>query len=435
MSQTSPPSPFIRAAAPFRGFQDLMRHRVRDILLVSSLYDAFVLAEDNELNELVLDEAIGLGLLHTPRFTRVSTGAEALDLASKGGYDLIIASTHVADMNAFTLARRARTAGLTLPVVLLAFDATELAHPGERPGSSALDRVFLWQGDVRVLLAIVHDIEDRLNVAHDTGVMGVQALIVIEDNIRFYSSFLPAIYDEVTRHTRSLVPEGINVSHKLMRIQARPKILLCQTFEQAWHYFSAYQEHVLGVVSDIEFPKDGRLCREAGVELARLVRERQPDVPIMLQSSRRENEALARDVGASFLVKGSPTFLQQLRRFMVAKIRSLVQIEGVDRFLEAKPGGQLVPRSNVVAREYVPSPQPAEQHILGRPSTHAPQLLQALDRDAVWDAGQPLQIEIAANDRTRRLDHRSRNVRPGDGSCVTCHRHDASPLEGQAHRR
>jgi len=317
MSPSSPSSPFVGAAVAFRGFQDLMRHRVRDILLVSSLYDAFILAEENELNELVLDEAIGLGLLHTPRFTRVSTGAEALDLASKGGYDLIIASTHVSDMNALTLARRARTAGLTLPVVLLAFDASELVHPGERPGTSALDRVFLWQGDVRVLLAIVHDIEDRLNVAHDTGAMGVQALIVIEDNVRFYSSFLPAIYDEVTRHTRSLVPEGMNVSHKLMRIQARPKILLCQTFEQAWHYFSAYQEHVLAVISDIEFPKDGRLCRDAGAEFARLVRERQADVPVMLQSSVPANAALARSIGAAFLQKGSPTLRAELRRFMI----------------------------------------------------------------------------------------------------------------------
>ena len=293
-----------------------MRHRVRDILLVSSLFDAFILAEDNELNELVLDEAIGLGLLHTPRFTRVSTGGEALDLASKGGYDLIIASTHVADMSALTLARRARAAGLTLPVVMLAFDASELLHPGDRPGAPAVDRVFLWQGDVRVLLAIVNDIEDRLNVAHDTGIMGVQAIIVIEDNVRFYSSFLPAIYGEVTKHTRSLVPEGMNVSQKLMRIQARPKILLCQTFEQAWHYFSTYQEQVLAVISDIEFPKDERLCREAGVDFARLVRERQADVPIMLQSSVPANAELAAAIGATFLQKGSPSLLADLRRFL-----------------------------------------------------------------------------------------------------------------------
>ncbi|MGE5357956.1 MAG: PEP/pyruvate-binding domain-containing protein [Bacteroidales bacterium] len=306
----------LNASPGFRGFQDLMQYRVSDILLVSSLYDAFILAEDNELNELLLDEALGLGLLYTPRVTRVSTGAEALDLVANGSFDLVIASTHVADVTAVELARRIKARGLTLPVVLLAVDAGELGQLSHAD-AAALDAVFLWTGDVRVLLAIVHNLEDRMNVAHDTGVMGVQAIIVIEDNVRFYSSFLPAIYAEVTKHTRSLVPEGVNVSHKLMRIQARPKILLCRTFEEAWDYFERYQEHVLGVISDVEFPRQGRLSREAGVWFARHVRERQPDIPVMLQSSVEANAALAESVGASFLLKGSPLLLNQLRRFMI----------------------------------------------------------------------------------------------------------------------
>ena len=85
------------------------------------------------------------------------------------------------------------------------------------------------------------------------------------------------------------MPEGVNLSHKLMRMRARPKILLCRTFEEAWELFGGYQENVLGVISDIEFPKDGVLARDAGVEFARRVRAAQPDVPIMLQSSVPEN--------------------------------------------------------------------------------------------------------------------------------------------------
>jgi hypothetical protein len=135
-------------------------------------------------------------------------------------------------------------------------------------------------------------VEDRLNVAHDTGLMGVQAIIVIEDSVRYYSSFLPVIYAELMRQSYRLVPESINLSHRLMRIQARPKILLCETYEEAWHYFSEHQENILGVISDVEFPRGGVLWEEAGVEFARQVRERQPDVPVMLQSSLPENEAL-----------------------------------------------------------------------------------------------------------------------------------------------
>ena len=154
-------------------------------------------------------------------------------------------------------------------------------------------------------------------MAHDTALMGVQVVIVIEDNVRYYSSFLPVIYSELMHHSQQLAPEGVNLSHRLMRIQARPKILLCQTFEEAWATFSAYRENVLGVISDIEFPMDGRVSPEAGVAFARRVREAHPDVPVALQSSVPANKALAESVGAAFLQKESPVLLHDLRRFMV----------------------------------------------------------------------------------------------------------------------
>lgn len=295
-----------------------MRRRVENILLVSSLYDSFILAEDGQLNELILGEFLDLNLRHTPGLTRVSSGAEALDLASRERqYNLIITSLHVGDMDALELARRVRSAGIEIPVIVLAYDSRELADFTKRHDTSEIDRIFLWQGDVRILLAIVKYVEDRLNVEHDTGVMGVQTIIVIEDNIRFYSSFLPAIYTELVNQSHRLLPEGANVSQKLMRIQARPKILLSSTFESAWSDFERYQDNVLGVISDVEFPKDGGLTPEAGAEFARRVQAQRPDIPVMLQSSLQRNEALAASVGASFLQKGSPTFLAQLRRFMV----------------------------------------------------------------------------------------------------------------------
>jgi CheY-like chemotaxis protein len=295
-----------------------MRHRVQDILLVSSEYDYFILSADGQLDELMLREFVELNLRHTPQLTRVSTGAAALELArADRRYNLIITSLRVGDMDALRLARLVRDAGLDVPVVLLAYDSQELAAFLRRSDTTVLDRIFLWQGDVRILLAIVNLVEDRWNVDHDTGEAGVQAVIVIEDSIRYYSSFVPAIYKALLLQSHEVAPEGANLQQKLMRAQARPKILLCTTFEEAWRAFRTYEANVLGVISDIEFPKDGRLSREAGVEFARRVRERLPDVPVMLQSNDRENETLARSVGAAFLLKNSPLLLHELQRFMV----------------------------------------------------------------------------------------------------------------------
>jgi len=301
----------------FEGFPDLMAHRIQDILLVSSLYDSFILAEDGKLNEAVLSEYLDLNLRHAPGLTRVTSGERALELArSQSRFNLILSSLQIGDMSVLDLARRAREAGLRIPVVLLGYDNRALNEFLASRDTSDLAGAFLWQGDARILLAIVKLIEDRLNLAHDVGQVGVPALIVVEDNVRYYSSFLPVIYAEVMKHAQNLIPEGLNLAHKVMRIRARPKILLCTDYEEAWNLFSRHRNEVLGVISDIEFPREGKLDRSAGVRLAREVRAAQSDVAVMLQSSLPENEALAREVGAGFLLKGSPLLLHQLRDFL-----------------------------------------------------------------------------------------------------------------------
>src|SRR5439155_27262150 len=127
---------------------------------------------------------------------------------------------------------------------------------------------------------------DRMNVAHDSASAGVQVILVVEDNVRYYSSFLPVIYTELLHHSHRLISEGVNLSHKIMRMRARPKILLCETYEEACRYFHDYEEDILGIISDIEFPRGGELDREAGVELARMVKQTRPDIAIVLHSSR-----------------------------------------------------------------------------------------------------------------------------------------------------
>jgi hypothetical protein len=299
-------------------FQDLVRDRVEDILLVASPYDCFILEEDGQLTERMVGEFVELGLRHTPGLTRVSSGSEALErVAEERRFDLVIASLHVGDMNAAELARQVRARGLDVPVVALAFDGRRLSEFLARHDVSMIDRVFLWQGDVRILLAIVQYIEDKWNAPHDSGEAGVPLLLVVEDGIRYYSSFLPLIYTELVGHVQRFLSEGANLSQKLLRMRARPKVLLASTLEDAWEQVLAYKDSLLGLISDVEFPVAGASREDAGAVLARRVRELEPDVSIVLQSSRPENEALARELGAAFLLKGSPVLLQDLRRCMV----------------------------------------------------------------------------------------------------------------------
>src|SRR5579862_3933094 len=309
--------PVLDAEARLEGFDNLMPFKVQNILLVSSLYDSFILREDGRLNELLIDESLELNLQQIPGITHVSSCAEALELArSQPRFNLIVTNLTVADMSAADLAREVKRAGLDVPVVVLAYDYREVKNFVSRNPVTDIERIFLWQGNARILIAIVKYIEDKRNVLHDTRAMGVPVLLVVEDNIRYYSSFLPVIYTELIKQSRRVIQEGINVAHKLLRMQARPKILLCSNFEEAAELVQEYRDYIFGLVSDVEFPWEGKLSSEAGFELARMVKSLTPDVPVVLQTSRTEFRPRAHAEGYSFLRKRSPTLLKDLRRIL-----------------------------------------------------------------------------------------------------------------------
>src|SRR5216683_2197702 len=300
----------------FEGFENLMPFRVQDILLVSSLYDSFILREDGRLNELLIGESLELNLQQIPGITQVSTGKEAL-ARYQPRFNLIVTNLEVGDMDAAQLAHEVKESGLDIPVVVLAYDYRKIKNFIARNPVTDIDQIFLWQGNARILIAIIKYIEDKRNVLHDTEAMGVPVVLVVEDNIRYYSSFLPMIYTELITQSRRVIREGMNVAHKLVRMRARPRILLCSTYEDAAQQVTRYKEYLFGVLSDVEFPRQGELSPEAGFELARMVRSMVPDVPIVLQSSRTEFMARALSEGASFLRKRSPTFLGDLRQVLI----------------------------------------------------------------------------------------------------------------------
>lgn len=342
---SDPPPAFAADARPSPGsslqdFHQLMRYRIMDILLVASPYDSFVLEEAGQIGERMVGEFRNLDLHYGPGLTTVSTGREALALVTgPSRFNIVICGLHLDDMDGAELARRVRDINRDIPVVLLAFDSRQMKDFALHHELSAVERLFLWQGDARILLAIVKYVEDRRNVVPDTQSMGVQVILLVEDNVRYYSSFLPAIYAELLHHSRRLVSEGVNVSDKIMRMRARPKILLCSSYEEAWEAFSTFQDDVLGVISDIEFPMAGQPSPSAGLELARNLRTHWPDVPVLLQSSSPEHWVGAYDVGASFLLKGSPTLLADLRRFMVDYL-------GFGDFVFREPDGTTVGRAH-----------------------------------------------------------------------------------------
>jgi CheY-like chemotaxis protein len=298
-------------------FQKLMRFKIRDILLVSSLYDSYLFEEDGRLYELLRKEYQGLNLNHSPEITHVSSGAEAIQtLKGEDHFNLIITTLHIDDMHVIKFAQKIREEGIKIPIVLLAYDNKEKKELVSNYDTSIFERLFIWQGDYRLLIGIIKCIEDKVNVEHDTNVVGVQSIILIEDDVKFYSAYLPIIYNELFQQSQRLLSEGVNLTHKFLRMRARPKILLCTNYEEAWFYYQKYSDTVLGIISDVNFRRNNIKDPESGILFAQAVRKDHADIPILLQSSNIELAEKAHSIGVSFLQKGSPRLLHELSEFM-----------------------------------------------------------------------------------------------------------------------
>lgn len=323
----------------FCGFHNLMPHRVQNVLLVSSLYESFILEEEGLLTELITREYLDMNLSHAPRVTRASTGEEALEYIRSQPVDLIITMTRLAQWSLPDFARAVKQIRPDLPLVVLAGEARELARHPELSSCKAIDRMFVWSGDAKILLAIVKFVEDCLNAEHDAREGDVRVIVLVENSVRFYSAYLPLIYGEVVKLTQSLIADGINVMQRLLRMRARPKILLAETFEEAWDLCSQFRDNLLGVISDIRFPKNGELDDEAGLHLARLIRNDSPHLPILLQSSDNSHASTASELQTSFLNKQSRSLLRDLRMFLLGNL-------GFGDFIFVLPGGHEVGRAH-----------------------------------------------------------------------------------------
>jgi CheY-like chemotaxis protein len=306
----------VSAEAPWDPtFHDLMPNRVREVLLVSSHYDAFILEEDGRLSDRIFTEYSELNLSNAPRITHASSSAAAMTMLSERRFDLVLTMVRIPDSDVSAFARRVKERFPRMPVVLLVLTEADL---GQFPGGidrQVIDHVFWWTGNAAIMLATIKVVEDGLNVAHDLET-GVRIIIVVEDSVRYYSSFLSLLYVELMKQSESLVAEGLNDLHRLMRMRARPKVLLARTYEEAMALYDAYATSVIALISDVRFPRHGEEDPVAGYDLVREVRAREPALAVLLQSAEPGSAAKAAELQTSHADKKSQNLLRDIRAFV-----------------------------------------------------------------------------------------------------------------------
>ena len=295
--------------------KQLMQRRIQEILLVCTKYDKFMLEEDGRVDEQIFQEYTSLNLRYPPRFVQVSTEEEALRELEEGDYDMVISMLDVGGPRALRFTETVKRMYPELPLVILTPFSREVSVRVKNEDLVDRYQIFAWLGDDSILLAIVKLFEDRMNVTHDVEV-GVQTIILVEDSVKFYSSYLPLIYRILFRQARGLMEEGLNEWEQTMRMRCRPKILLANTYEDAIALYDRFRHSLLGVISDVSFKREGTEDPAAGLKLCRYIHGDNPDLPVLLQSSEQRHRADAASRGSSFLYKHSDDLLNRLRTYI-----------------------------------------------------------------------------------------------------------------------
>ena len=306
-------------------FVNLMTRRIFNVLIVANPYDAFMLEDDGRVDEKIFDEYMELGMRYPPTFTQVSTTEEASNVLETTDIDLVICMPGNADNDAFAVARDVKHMAPHVPCVVLTPFSHGITKRIENEDMTIFDYVFCWLGNTNLILSIIKLIEDQMNIEHDIKEAGVQMILLVEDNIRFYSSVLPNLYNYILAQSKNFSTEALNPHAAAQRKRGRPKVVLATTYEEAIHWYDLYHDNVLGVISDTRFPMvgvNGRLAHveegdpEAGLKLLREIRRRDEYVPLILESSEIVNRDKAWAEGFDFLDKNSKKFNVDLRHMI-----------------------------------------------------------------------------------------------------------------------
>jgi len=234
-----------------RGFPEAGASRIRDVLLVATPYDHFLLEEEGRLSDLLWEEYVGRDRGYVPNIRHSATGEGALSMLAGGLVDLLCIFNQPQDMSPADLARRARESCGDIEIVYLGNNTPELERLIEGPDSAAFSRIFTWQGDGRIFLDIVQYLEDKKDLRSPQGRVPFARIVLVERSVTRYSLFLGRIYRELWDHMdRVLAAEGDPRRRKRI-LERRPRVVIEEGVDRVVGKIGAWADLPLCVIADV----------------------------------------------------------------------------------------------------------------------------------------------------------------------------------------
>ena len=304
-------------------FEELMPTKIKEVLLVATLYDSYSIVREGQFTDKIFGEFLQLNLYTYPRFTSVNSEEDALKMMEARDFDLVIIMVGVDKDIPVKMADVIHQANKQIPILLLVNNNGDLRYFQETANQfDSIDRVFVWNGNSNVFLAMIKYIEDKKNIEADTRNGNVRMILLVEDSIQYYSRYLPMLYTSIMTQTQNLVQdESADDLHMILKMRARPKVILVSTYEEAVEMLSKYRDYLLSVISDVKFSRNGIDDEDSGVELIKYVKQmlRFP-VPFLLQSHDVNNAFRAKEIGAEFIDKNSESLSMDIHNFIYKRL-------------------------------------------------------------------------------------------------------------------
>ena len=299
-------------------YHDLMPFKVKEILLVATLYDAYSIEKEGRFSEHVLGEYHQLNLTSIPRITGVSNEKEAMDQLRSKHFDLVILMVGADKQSPIGLSCRIKNEYPYIPVFLLLNNNSDMEYVLHRKAiTKHIDKVFVWNGESQVFFAMIKHVEDKINVENDTEIGMVRVILLVEDSPQYYSRYLPLLYNVVLEQTKRIIDDvSTDELYKVLKLRARPKILVASDYEEAMQIIDKYRDYLLCLITDVKFNRNGKEDEEAGFKLVRYARENMRYLPTIIQSSDQSNAESAFELHSTFINKNSETLLQDFKSFI-----------------------------------------------------------------------------------------------------------------------
>jgi hypothetical protein len=302
-------------------YHDLGPFKVRDILLVATLFDTISLGLEGTSSLDLFENYMNKYHSIIPRITGVTSIDEAMEQLQKKNFDLVIILPGISLPNANNICINIKARYSYLPVYLLSNNNIRYDDSDNKEYYKAFNCIYEWHGNPNIFFSMAKMPEDRINIKNDTEKGLVNVIMIADSNPHSYSSIIPAIYQSLLDKLIEFSNEsGADDTERLLRLASRPKVILIRDFDEGKYLYEKYQEHVIAFISNMDLSRNGINKRGLGLKIIKDLKMNNKSLPTLLFSSDMIDQEKVLNENSIYFNTGSGSFLDSIASFIIHQI-------------------------------------------------------------------------------------------------------------------